>query len=274
MVDMASRISCFFSTTQQSPSDNTRHGAHTDSDPVMADQTTHHVVNSDRSTAEQSSVDVYAKPSPSAPAAPGNNFVSNPSDSADSAPDALSTSQSSPPSHHVSSEQTPGHAVASADQRVNGVPYLSVDPAPQDSSAVDDGIAGDNIGSDTDTSRAGSVDQSKDENRLLPSNSNKKPASFRPVSVTKTFLAKTAGTAPPTTTKVGSRSPVASTVQPVAKPRLVAKSGSGLRDIPRVRSDQGAAAPDGRMVWNKNQREHKLAVMSNTGRVSWSITHC
>lgn len=52
-------------------------------------------------------------------------------------------------------------------------------------------------GSDTDISRPGSVDQAKERpGRHIRSNSVKKPASFKAVSVTKNFLAKSAVSTP------------------------------------------------------------------------------
>lgn len=251
----------------QSHSNNTRNGARTDSDSVMADQTAHHVVNSDRSAGESSSVDTHAKQIHSTAAASGNLSSQTPLDPTATAPDAPSITQTESATANAlsadpnafahsktSSDRPAGDSTSTTDQRPNGIPYLSVN------GGHDGGISGeDGVGSDTDTSRAGSVDQSKEENRHLRSNSVKKPTSFKAVSVTKTFLAKTAGTTatPPVVPKVGNKSPVAATLQPVAKPRLVAKSGSGLRDIPRVRSNDGTSAPDGKMVWNKNQREQR-----------------
>ena len=51
-------------------------------------------------------------------------------------------------------------------------------------------------GSDTDTSRADMADQSKDSKGHARTSSVKKPTSFKPVSVTKSFLAKSLATAP------------------------------------------------------------------------------
>ena len=67
-----------------------------------------------------------------------------------------------------------------------------------DSSAIDDAVAQANAqdasgGSDTDTSKADSTEQ-RDQGTLghVRSNSVKKPLSFKTVSVTKNFLAKSA----------------------------------------------------------------------------------
>ncbi|KAL1303506.1 hypothetical protein AAFC00_006881 [Neodothiora populina] len=226
----------------------------------MADQTTHHVVNSDRSTGEQSSVDAHANQSSSDAAPAGDHPIAKSTASASaSSSTPLSQASSTHPSasSHVASmdKSTPDADSASTnpEQRPVSLPQLAVNGSHDASHSHDDASAG----SDTDTSRARSVDQSKEDTSHPRSTSVKKPASFKPVSVTKTFLAKTAGATsvsePPPRITLAAKSPVAATVQPVAKPRLVAKSGSAMRDLPRLRSGDGAAAPDGRTVWNKNQ---------------------
>lgn len=110
-------------------------------------------------------------------------------------------------------------------------------------------------GSDTDISRPGSVDPSKQETGHVRTSSTKKPAAFKSVSVTKSFLAKSAASTP-------SASPglkAAPAVQPptssmlTAKPRLVAKSGAA--NTPRSLGNMNGtgAGPDASKVWNKNQ---------------------
>ncbi|KAK6007564.1 hypothetical protein QM012_004378 [Aureobasidium pullulans] len=105
-------------------------------------------------------------------------------------------------------------------------------------------------GSDTDSSRP-------DASKVARSSSVKKPLSFKPVSITKSFLAKTAttpGNTPPPVKIAEKPSPQMATLQLNAKPRLIAKTGtSGLRDVPRARSGDGTSTPNGRTVWNKNQ---------------------
>jgi hypothetical protein len=140
-------------------------------------------------------------------------------------------------------------------------------------------------GSDTDSSR---VDPAKGH---LRSNSVKKPASFKAVSVTRNFLAKAAAGSIPSsklggekgsstwqalyrpntftdgsTTTVGTFGAGQATAanQPPARPRLVAKSGSGLRDAgPRLSvapSPGKASTPDANQVWNKNRRKSKSSL--------------
>ncbi|KAG9715368.1 hypothetical protein KCU59_g19867, partial [Aureobasidium melanogenum] len=111
-----------------------------------------------------------------------------------------------------------------------------------------DNATPDHQGSDTDSSRP-------DASKVARSSSVKKPLSFKPVSITKSFLAKTAttpGNIPPPVKVAEKPSPQMATLQLNAKPRLIAKTGtSGL--VPRARSGDGTSTPNGRTVWNKNQ---------------------
>lgn len=251
MLDMSPRA-CHLFAPHGILSNDMRYGAHADSDLVMADQTTHNVVNSDRSTGEQSSVDAYARQFHDAPALVGNHSTAATSHDSSSSPTDATTDNSRTTDQNISTPKPTHDGSLTAEQRLNGLPHLGMNGGQDGSNSADEVLGG----SDTDTSRAGSVDQSKEENSNLRSNSVKKLTSFKPVSVTKTFLAKTTGTTAPPAPKVGEKSPVISNAQPVAKPRLVMKSGSALRDnLPRTHSGDGVGAPDGRKVWNKNQRE-------------------
>lgn len=110
-------------------------------------------------------------------------------------------------------------------------------------------------GSDTDISRPGSVDPSKQDASGARTSSTKKPAAFKSVSVTKSFLAKSAASTPSASPGLKS----APAVQPptssllTAKPRLVAKSGTA--NAPRTLGQMNGAGsgPDASKVWNKNQ---------------------
>lgn len=83
----------------------------------------------------------------------------------------------------------------------------------------------------------------------------KKPSTFKSVSVTKTFLAKSAVSAP--VARPGEKA--APAVQPntstllTAKPRLVAKSGAGNAPRALGKANGAGAGPDASKVWNKNQ---------------------
>jgi len=126
-------------------------------------------------------------------------------------------------------------------------------------------------GSDTDTSKpdaSGGKDGAAGHAR---SNSVKKPTSFKSVSVTKNFLAKAAVSTPSARPgEKGKKSCIAlnladpytvllpgqSSSSNSLKPRLVAKSGSGLSSRSGAGgSGIGAGGPDASSVWNKNRRK-------------------
>ncbi|KAH8808761.1 hypothetical protein F5884DRAFT_381226 [Xylogone sp. PMI_703] len=120
-------------------------------------------------------------------------------------------------------------------------------------------------GSDTETSKTETSKGVGDEKGHTRTTSTlKKHSSFKPVSVNKTFLAAK-GVIPTVPSKLGDKtgtiSPAAQTgpsITASTRPRLVAKTGSGLRDS-SPRSGSGAngskagAAPDANAVWNKNR---------------------
>lgn len=118
-----------------------------------------------------------------------------------------------------------------------------------------------NGGSDTEASRAGQKDGDRGHNRSA--SSVKKPATFKAVSVNKTFLASKAspsnGTAKPTDKlRVGTGTPPpGSSSLAASKPRLVAKTGtqgSGPRASSLANGGKPPSAPDPNVVWNKNRR--------------------
>ncbi|KAL6860603.1 hypothetical protein ACO1O0_004631 [Amphichorda felina] len=120
----------------------------------------------------------------------------------------------------------------------------------------------------TDASASGGSDtegklKDGDKSHARTSSSVKKPATFKAVSVNKTFLASKAAT-PTSTSKVSDKSKSGSSTPPpgsatpsASRPRLVAKTGSGTRDSgPRssgVNGGKPASAPDPNAVWNKNR---------------------
>ncbi|KAF2829344.1 hypothetical protein CC86DRAFT_464968 [Ophiobolus disseminans] len=110
-------------------------------------------------------------------------------------------------------------------------------------------------GSDTDISRPSSVDQSKRDANHVRTTSMKKPSAFKSVSVTKNFLAKSVVSTPPVRPgeKAAPVAPSASSAVLTAKPRLVAKLGTG--NAPRMlgKVNGAGAGPDASKVWNKNQ---------------------
>lgn len=140
------------------------------------------------------------------------------------------------------------------------------------------------VGSDTETAKALISDDAAKDTLESPhharSNSIKKPATFKAVSVTKNFLAK-AGTAPAPNAKVngdkGKRSnndhwvlltcsamsaTATTTALPLPRPRLVAKSASGHQaSAPKSAGPgfkNGASGPDPMQVWNKNRGMRRI----------------
>ena len=160
----------------------------------------------------------------------------------------------------------------------------------QELDATEDGTIGieGSVGSDTDTSKIDSIDgPQKDlpenQDQARP-NSLKKAATFKPVSVTKNFLAK-AGTASAPTSKASgdkgmhksvgnfilnrAKSHLAPAVlssnatQSALRPRLVAKSASGPRTSTPKAMNLNAkggkgTGPDPNQVWNRNRGQNQL----------------
>ena len=176
---------------------------------------------------------------------------------------------------------TAGTAQNSGTVREGGGIVITDDPLVLQASAEASG------GSDTDTSRADLAELSEKDVREgirhARSNSVKKPISFKAVSVTKSFLAKATAGSPPASKGNTDKGkvhhiilrnyarliihPLSTTAamaitnnQPAPRPRLVAKSGSGLRDAtPKTmnstnKSGRGSG-PDPNQVWNKNRRK-------------------
>ncbi|KAK8235835.1 hypothetical protein HDK90DRAFT_485864 [Phyllosticta capitalensis] len=229
----------------------------------MAEQITHDVVNAAQSMGDSSPIGVNATTTneSSAGAAPDTTTInksshdlSDPSSSTSTKDDALQDKTSAPETTSRD-EGTPAALAtegseqskskdASVDRSkeaiLNGTGLSTEDLAAQHLAADTSG------GSDTDTSRAG-------KDGAKP----KKPTSFKSVSVTKNFLAKTAVSAPSKVGEKVSTSPSINPIQPTAKPRLVAKSGSGVGSS-LTRSGLGklngsGTGPDPATVWNKNR---------------------
>ncbi|KAI9859137.1 MAG: hypothetical protein M1813_007093 [Trichoglossum hirsutum] len=123
-------------------------------------------------------------------------------------------------------------------------------------------------GSDSDTTKPdgenSSSKKSTGEKGHSRSQSVKKPASFKAVSVTKNFLAKaTTGVTPISKLTSDKATPTAGQLSTSAqlaasRPRLVAKTVNGMRDVtPRSGSNGSGngrgSGPDPNQVWNKNR---------------------
>jgi hypothetical protein len=121
-------------------------------------------------------------------------------------------------------------------------------------------------GSDTEAFKAEtSKATGDDKGHARTASTVKKPASFKPVSVNKTFLAAK-GVAPAAPSKLGEKPAAGATAAQIGqttpapnRPRLVAKTGSGLRDSsPRSSTPANGgkpSTPDASAVWNKNRRK-------------------
>lgn len=147
---------------------------------------------------------------------------------------------------------------------VNGGFPLPEDIANKRITSVEDQINSADVsvsgGSDTEASRA----KDGDKGQVRAGTSTKKPATFKAVSVNKTFLASKAN--PNVSSKTSDKPAAGSSTPPtgsatlsISRPRLVAKSGSGTgSSTPRFSSlsngGKPAAAPDPSVVWNKNRR--------------------
>ncbi|KAM5445658.1 hypothetical protein MaudCBS49596_007304 [Microsporum audouinii] len=117
-------------------------------------------------------------------------------------------------------------------------------------------------GSDTDASRP-DARSNADGAQHSRTSSVKRPASFKPVSFAKFSVTKPSGSngnnkSTPEKAPFLASTPPSSTSTPLSsRPRLVAKSGSGLRDSSPRTSTAGnknvSGAPDANLVWNKNR---------------------
>jgi hypothetical protein len=153
---------------------------------------------------------------------------------------------------------------------INGSPTSDKDDIKQDTEHVEGNVNSAEVsvsgGSDTENSKTEtSKTQADGKGHLRTTSTVKKALSFKPVSVNKTFLAAKGATAA-TTSKLGDKAAAGATstqsgplTSTIARPRLVAKSGSGLRDsTPRssvaANGSKSGAAPDPSAVWNKNRR--------------------
>ena len=154
---------------------------------------------------------------------------------------------------------------------MNGGSALHDDIANKRITSVEDQINSADVsvsgGSDTEASRAKDGDKGHGRTCSLA----KKPATFKAVSVNKTFLASKAnptGTSSKSSDKPATGSstpPIGSVTLSVSRPRLVAKTGNGVRDsAPRfssaVNGGKPATAPDPSVVWNKNRRMLNLSL--------------
>ncbi|PNP41252.1 hypothetical protein TGAMA5MH_07124 [Trichoderma gamsii] len=175
--------------------------------------------------------------------------------STDNSADVFASTESQPATDSQHGEPVPPAA--------NGGSPLPEDIANKRITSVEDQINSADVsvsgGSDTEASRA----KDGDKGQVRAGASTKKPATFKAVSVNKTFLASKAN--PNVSSKTSDKPAAGSSTPPtgsatlsISRPRLVAKSGSGTgNSTPRFSSltngGKPAAAPDPSVVWNKNR---------------------
>ncbi|KAI6713650.1 hypothetical protein JHW43_003776 [Diplocarpon mali] len=175
--------------------------------------------------------------------------------------------QSTIPGHELNTTESSSQDVPSEQPVVNGNAEKS--EAKEDAEHVEPNINSTEVsvsgGSDTEASRAeASKAQGDEKGHVRTASTVKKVASFKPVSVNKTFLAAKGSTAT-VPSKLGDKAPIGASAihtgpsaSSALRPRLVAKSGSGIRDsTPRATATanggKAGAAPDASAVWNKNR---------------------
>ncbi|KAM7190736.1 hypothetical protein V8F33_009285 [Rhypophila sp. PSN 637] len=115
-------------------------------------------------------------------------------------------------------------------------------------------------GSDNEASKTGALKGNDDKGHGRTSSTVKKPSSFKPIQVNQKFLTtKSPALAPPSKPSDKAASATASVAAGGAasapRPRLVAKSGSGLasKSLTGANSGKAGGAPDPNAVWNKNR---------------------
>ncbi|KAL2376323.1 hypothetical protein RJZ90_007593 [Blastomyces dermatitidis] len=257
-----------------------------DSSIVMAEQSSHDVVNQTRSGGEISPSDVPAnKPDNINAGEDAGGFKqqnsNNDNDSNDNNNDSKSEQRADPKTQERAHD-TPGMLGTSTPERStalgnetnknrdnnletrnDGKP--AINGLGETSHTGDDRLSplqlGDaSGGSDTDTSRT-DLRSSADRSQHIRTNSVKRTSVFKPVSYAKFSVTKSPGPlqtskASADKTSFASASSTPSVSQP-AKPRLVAKSTGGLRDstpkLTGIGSKSGNGGPDPNQVWNKNR---------------------
>ncbi|KAL2002938.1 hypothetical protein VTN02DRAFT_5471 [Thermoascus thermophilus] len=226
----------------------------------MAEQSSHDVVNQTRSGGEASPSDVPASKPDNKPAGgdAGENKDNAQGEHAENQTNAREqdgkTDSSRAPAENgeagkPSGSSAPDNGKPGPGQVASRAPELNGVSATSDG-GEDTGSQG---GSESDTSRA-------DGRQHTRGGSARKPTTFKPVTFAKFSVPKAPGAAAPP--KVGdkastSSTPLSSAPPQSSRPRLVAKTTSGLRDSAAKAAASGAktggTAPDPNQVWNKNR---------------------
>ena len=140
--------------------------------------------------------------------------------------------------------------------RVNGI-YSGQQAAEVD--AAEDEVAGGNGAEDVASAEDvdGVLKELGDNQEQARPNALKKSTTFKPVSVTKNFLAKTGTPTAPVAKPTTAANNAGSGSGSLARPRLVAKTASGQRASTPKSSNLGNNSdkngPDPNQVWNRNR---------------------
>ncbi|KAF1928021.1 uncharacterized protein M421DRAFT_101389 [Didymella exigua CBS 183.55] len=239
-------------SSASTPVPHAEHGSNSDSSPatvpetVMAEQVTNHVVKEAQSVGPSAPIDDTASTT--------NSLAVNGEQPSGTAT-TVSTSLEAP--------STPANATTTDSASAAGAQASASSDGPATTVSAEDRSGAESLqvngeavsGSDTDISRPGSVDPSKQDAGHVRTSSMKKPAAFKSVSVTKSFLAKSAASTPsaaPGLKAAPAVQPPTSSVL-TAKPRLVAKSGAANAPRTLGKMNGAGSGPDASKVWNKNQ---------------------
>ena len=241
---------------------------------VMAEQAGHNVVTKSESTSGLPLVDAAVNHviTPSATTGINDRTISDKSSSQSTIVEAQtdagahsSTLAVAAPSAGEATGHVAGSTPAVNTSRTNGS-IITTANVPEHRASSGEGVSDDaslqgsldaSVNSDTEGSRGEAGDVKKDGGHHIRTNSIKKPATFSKVSVTRNFLAKSASVAP-NSAKAGEKpgaSGTSASALLIAKPRLIAKTGASLRDVPKTKLGvENAGGPDASKVWNKNRR--------------------
>ncbi|KAE8145428.1 hypothetical protein BDV25DRAFT_164727 [Aspergillus avenaceus] len=229
----------------------------TDSRIVMAEQSSHDVVNQTLSGGEPSPSDVPASKD-KIPAGGDAGEINHTATSMHT-----ETKPNAPLATKKTSDTLGQNNLSGKDNEQSSTDTSRQGPGPVATRALElNGVAsGSDAGEDTASQGGSESDASRTESRLNSrASSTKRPTSFKPVSFAKFSVPKAPGTPP--TTKVAEKAPLSSTTplgvppQP-SRPRLVAKTTSSLRDslskTGTGATRPGGAGPDPNQVWNRNR---------------------
>ncbi|KNG88389.1 hypothetical protein ANOM_003327 [Aspergillus nomiae NRRL 13137] len=232
----------------------------TDSRIVMAEKSSHDVVNQTLSGGEPSPSDVPASTNDKKPA--GGDVGEIKYTATTTQLETITNAEQG--THDTSLSETYSEKNATGRDTEQSTTDISRQgPGPVATRALElNGVAsGSDFGEDTASQGGSESDASRTESRLNSrASSTKRPTSFKPVSFAKFSVPKAPGT--PSTAKIAEKAPLSSTTPlgvPLqsSRPRLVAKTTSSLRDSLSKTGTSAArpagSGPDPNQVWNKNR---------------------